>query len=165
MGYYNPVLAYGESRYVADAADAGADGFIVPDLPLEESQPLEKQAQAAGLVLIRMLAPTSHARRVSNAARGARGFLYLVSLTGVTGARSTLAAGLSEFVDDVRQVAAVPLAVGFGIGNPQQAAQVAAFADGIIVGSALIDAGDRAPGNEVPAATSFVKSMQDALRK
>lgn len=165
MGYYNPILAYGEARYVEDAAEAGADGFIVPDLPLEEAGPLMRRADEAGLALIQMLAPTSPALRVARAAASARGFIYLVSLTGVTGARSELAAGLRRFVNSVREQTPTPLAVGFGIGTPQQAAEVAKMADGIIVGSALIDAVRQAPGNEVEAAAAFVKSLNDALKK
>lgn len=165
MGYYNPILAYGETRYVQDAADAQADGFIVPDLPLEEAEPLLEPTGEAGLALIQMLAPTSPAQRVARVAARARGFIYLVSLTGVTGARSELAAGLSRFVNSVREQTTAPLAVGFGIGTPQQAAEVANMADGIIVGSALIDAVRKAPGDEVDAAVTFVKSINDALKK
>lgn len=165
MGYYNPILAYGEARYVQDAADAGADGFIVPDLPLEEAEPLLELAGEAGLALIQMLAPTTPAQRVARVVARARGFIYLVSLTGVTGARSELAAGLSRFVSSVREQTTAPLAVGFGIGTPQQAADVATMADGIIVGSALIDAVRKAPDNEVEAAATFVKSLSDALKK
>lgn len=165
MGYYNPILAYGEARYVQDAAAAGADGFIVPDLPLEEAEPLNSLAQEAGLALIQMLAPTSPTERVARVAARARGFIYLVSLTGVTGARRELASGLARFVGAVRQQTATPLAVGFGIGRPQQAAEVARLADGIIVGSALIDAVRKSPGNEVTAAVAFVKSLNDALKK
>lgn len=165
MGYYNPILAYGEALYVHDAADARADGFIVPDLPLEEAEPLLELAGEAGLALIQMLAPTSPAQRVARVAARARGFIYLVSLTGVTGARSELAAGLSSFVNSVREQTTTPLAVGFGIGTPQQAAEVANMADGIIVGSALIDAVRNAPGDEVETAVSFVKAINDALKK
>lgn len=163
MGYYNPILAYGEARFVRDAADAGVDGFIVPDLPFEEAHALDRMAEEAGLVLVQMIAPTSDARRVKNMARQARGFLYLVSLTGVTGARSRIATGLAPFVASVREQTDTPLAVGFGIGTPQQAAEVASLADGIIVGSALIDAVDGAPGNEAVAAAEFVQSLRAAL--
>lgn len=165
MGYYNPILAYGEARYVQDAAAAGADGFIVPDLPLEEAEPLDSLAQEAGLALIQMLAPTSPAERVAHVVARASGFIYLVSLTGVTGARRELASGLARFVGAVRQQTTTPLAVGFGIGTPQQAAEVASLADGIIVGSALIDAVRKSSGNEVAAAADFVKSLNDALKK
>lgn len=165
MGYYNPILAYGEARYVQDAADAGADGFIVPDLPLEEAGPLLELTGEVGMALIQMLAPTSTAQRVARITAQAKGFLYLVSVTGVTGARSELAAGLARFVNSVRAQTTTPLAVGFGIGTPQQAAEVATMADGIIVGSALINAARQAPGREVEAATAFVRSVNDALKR
>ena len=163
MGYVNPILAYGEARYVEDAAAAGADGFIIPDLPPEEAETLEALAVAAGLVLIHFLAPTSNLRRIATVARRARGFVYLVSLTGVTGARSRLSEDLESFVRRVRAHTTAPLAVGFGISTPQQAAQVGAFADGVIVGSALINAVDTAD-NKAEAAAAFVRALRNGLR-
>ncbi len=164
MGYYNPILAYGIKAYVQDAAAAGADGFIVPDLPPEEADEFEQAAQEAGLVLIHFLAPTSNPGRITNVAKRAQGFIYLVSLTGVTGARSQVQADLGEFVARVRQEAQVPLAVGFGIGNPEQAAKVGSLADGVIVGSALVNAADKAD-NKAEAAGAFVASLQAGLKK
>jgi tryptophan synthase alpha chain len=162
MGYFNPILAYGMARYVQDAAVAGADGFIVPDLPPEEADELEKLATAAGLCLIHFLAPTSSPERVAMVAARAQGFIYLVSVTGVTGARQNLQANLGEFVERVRAQAKVPLAVGFGISTPQQAQEVGALADGVIVGSALINAVATAPDKPQAAAT-FTRSLRDAL--
>lgn len=162
MGYYNPILAYGEARYVAEAAEAGADGFIVPDLPPEEADTLEALANEAGLALIHFLAPTSDPARVANVIARARGFIYMVSLTGVTGSSSGPAAGLARFVEQVRKQAAVPVAVGFGIRTPADARAVAAFADGVIVGSALIQAVDGAEEGP-PAAARFVQSLYEAL--
>jgi tryptophan synthase alpha chain len=162
MGYYNPILAYGPAAYVRDAAAAGVDGFIVPDLPPEEAEELETLANEAGLVLVQFLAPTSNPQRVANVTGRARGFIYLVSLTGVTGARSEIAAGLPAFVETVRSQTEVPLAVGFGISTPDQAAQVADFADGVIVGSALINAVDQAEDKPV-AAAQFIKSLRRGL--
>ncbi len=162
MGYYNPILAYGPAAYVRDAAAAGVDGFIVPDLPPEEAEELETLANDAGLVLVQFLAPTSHPQRVANVTGRARGFIYLVSLTGVTGARNELAAGLPAFVETVRAQTAVPLAVGFGISTPEQAARVAGYADGVIVGSALINAVDAAE-DKPAAATQFVQTLFQAL--
>ncbi len=164
MGYYNPILAYGEPEFVRDAAEAGTEGFIVPDLPFEEAQSLERQSRQQGMALVSMLAPTSHEQRIRRIAQHARGFLYLVSLAGVTGARSRVAEGLAGFVLAVRAQASVPLAVGFGIATPQQAATVGQVADGVIVGSALVNAVAAAPGSEAVAAAEFVKSLQDALR-
>lgn len=162
MGYYNPIVAYGLERYVQDARAAGADGFIVPDLPPEESEPLEQLVRAAGLALIYFLAPTSSPARIALIAQRAQGFIYLVSLTGVTGARANLTAGLEAFIGRVRAQTTLPLAVGFGISTPEQAAAVGRAADGVIVGSALIDAVDRAE-DKPGAAGAFVQAMQRAL--
>ena len=164
MGYYNPILAYGIQAYVRDAAAAGADGFIVPDLPPEEADEMEQAANEAGLALIHFLAPTSNPKRIANVAARAQGFIYLVSLTGVTGARTQVQADLGEFVARVREQAQVPLAVGFGIGTPEQAAKVGALADGVIVGSALVNAADKAEA-KAAAARAFVASLQDGLKK
>ncbi|MGB1249233.1 MAG: tryptophan synthase subunit alpha [Candidatus Promineifilaceae bacterium] len=155
MGYMNPVMAYGVEQYVKDAKEAGVDGFIVPDLPPEESAELEQLAAEYGLAYIHFLAPTSSKRRISEVVKRARGFIYMVSLTGVTGARSTIRDGLSELVATVREEANVPVAVGFGISNPEQAGRVGTFADGVIVGSAILnsyDAGGAAGSAEFAAA-------------
>lgn len=164
MGYMNPILAYGMASYVRDAAHAGVDGFIVPDLPPEESEELEILAQAAGLACVQFLAPTSNPKRIAMVTARAKGFLYLVSLTGVTGARAGLADGLSDFVTRVRQQANVPLAVGFGIGTPQQARTVGELADGVIVGSALINTVAQAT-DKPAAAAAFVQTLNEALKK
>ncbi len=138
MGYINPILAYGVERFVADSAAAGVDGFIVPDLPPEESGELEAACRLHSLALVYLLAPTSSAERIALVADKSQGFIYLVSLTGVTGARASLAPGLADFVARVRAVTAKPLAVGFGIGSGEQAQSVGQLADGVIVGSALV---------------------------
>lgn len=164
MGYVNPILAYGMKQYVQDAAAAGADGFIVPDLPPEEAFELEQLAADAGLALIHFLAPTSNAARIDEVTRRASGFIYLVSLTGVTGARTALRDDLAAFVQRVRAQADVPLAVGFGISTPQQAGEVGAMADGVIVGSALINAVDVASAAEKPAAAAaFVAALKAGM--
>lgn len=163
MGYYNPILAYGEEAYVRDAAAVGADGFIVPDLPIEEAGPLEKLADEAGLALIHFLAPTSDPRRVALVAARARGFIYMVSLTGVTGADAGPDRRLRQFVAEVQQEASVPVAVGFGIQTREQAAQVGSFADGVIAGSALIRAVDGSPDDPAGAAREFVAGLRRAL--
>ncbi|MFN8454109.1 MAG: tryptophan synthase subunit alpha [Anaerolineae bacterium] len=138
MGYINPVLAYGMEKFVADAATVGVDGFIVPDLPPEEAAELEAACAQHGLALVYLLAPTSTPERIRLAAEKSQGFIYLVSLTGVTGARSELPPDLAEFVARVRAQTGLPLAVGFGIGNGEQARAVGRLADGVIVGSALV---------------------------
>jgi tryptophan synthase alpha chain len=146
MSYYNPILAYGEERFVQDALRAGIDGLIVPDLPPGESDLLEEACHRAGLAMVYLLAPTSTEGRIKIVAAHATGFIYLVSVTGITGARDELPKDLVAFVQRVRQHTDLPLAVGFGIGKGEQAARVAAFADGVIVGSALVRAAGSAEG-------------------
>lgn len=147
MGYVNPVLAYGLARFVADAAAAGADGLIVPDLPPDEPEAEEMIAlcRQHGLATIFLLAPTSTPDRIELGVARSQGFVYLVSVAGITGARDRLPNDLSAFVQRVRaealrQAPAAPLylAVGFGISTPALSAQVAQIADGVIVGSALV---------------------------
>lgn len=138
MGYINPILAYGVDRYVTDAAQAGADGFIIPDLPPDEAGEIEAVCQQQGLAMIYLVAPTSTSERLALAAAHSTGFLYLVSVAGITGARSELPPHLAGFVASVREHTDLPLAVGFGIATPQQASSVAALADGVVVGSALV---------------------------
>ncbi|MCL4261882.1 MAG: tryptophan synthase subunit alpha [Anaerolineae bacterium] len=162
MGYYNPILAYGLGRYVQDAAAAGVDGFIVPDLPPEEADELERAATAAGLCLIHFLAPTSSPERVAMVAARAQGFIYLVSLIGVTGARQQVQGNLGDFVNRVRAQTSIPLAVGFGIGTPEQAKTVGDLADGVIVGSKLINVADGAE-DKATAVAAFVRSLREAL--
>lgn len=166
MGYYNPLLAYGLPRLAAEAAQAGADGFIVPDLPPEEAADLEAAlaAEPHDLPLIRFLAPTTTPERVPLITTGARGFIYMVSLTGVTGARADLPPGLAEFVGRVRAQTAgrVPLAVGFGISTPAQGRAIGQIADGIIVGSAVVKAVGAA-ADPVQAAEELARAFAAAL--
>jgi len=162
MGYYNPMLAYGLEKFVCDAMDAGVDGFIVPDLPPEESE--EFEAVVGDLPLITMLAPTSSPERMETIARNAKGFIYLVSVTGVTGARSSISEGLGDLIARVREHTSAPVCVGFGIGTPEQAKQVGALADGVIVGSACVKTigGSESP---VEAAKQFAAEFKRALTK
>jgi tryptophan synthase alpha chain len=162
FGYYNPILAYGLEAYVRDTAVAGAQGFIVPDLPPEEAAELETAAANANLAYIHFLAPTSNPRRISDVAQRAQSFIYLVSVTGVTGARDSLQTDLAQFVARVRAQTEARLAIGFGISTPEQAARVGQLADGVIVGSALINAVRRAE-DKPAAAAAFVRSLRQAL--
>lgn len=145
MGYINPILAYGLASFVADAAAVGVDGLIVPDLPPEEAEELEAACAKHGLALVYLLAPTSPLERIKLVAKKSQGFIYLVSLTGVTGARNELPPDLAEFVARVRAQTSMPLAVGFGIGNGEQARVVGQLADGVIVGSALVKRAGESP--------------------
>jgi len=163
MGYYNPILAYGLEKFIHDAREAGADGFIIPDLPPEESAEFVGAQHAVPLPLITMLAPTTPAERMEQIARNARGFIYLVSVTGVTGARTDVPEGLAGLVARVREHTSVPVCVGFGIGSPEQAKAVGEIADGVIVGSACVRAIDEGQ-NPVEAARSFAQRFSQVLR-
>ncbi len=151
LGYYNPILAYGIEPFVRDAARAGADGLIVVDLPPEESGPMRQACVASGLRLIYLLAPTSTDERVRQVANLASGFIYCVSLTGVTGARDELAADLEPFVSRVREAVDLPIAVGFGISQSTHFQSVGRIADAAIIGSAIIDEIDRVDPSEQAA--------------
>jgi tryptophan synthase alpha chain len=162
MSYYNPILRFGVEGCARAAQDAGADGFIVPDLPPEEAGALDATCQACGLDLVFLAAPTSTAERLRKIAEATHGFLYLVSVTGVTGARDRMAAGLAEFVAQVRSVTTKPVCVGFGIANAETARAVASCADGVIVGSALVSRIEVAEG-AVGAAQAFIGGLRAAI--
>ncbi len=163
MGYYNPMLAYGLEEFICDASDAGVDGFIVPDLPVEEADEFVGAQHVVPLPLIQMLAPTTPDDRMEMIARNAQGFIYLVSVTGVTGERKSISEGLGELIARVREHTLAPVCVGFGIGTPEQAKQVGALADGVIVGSACVKMIGGSE-NPVEAAKEFAKSFSAALQ-
>lgn len=166
MGYYNPMLAYGLERFVCEAADAGVDGFIIPDLPVEESEEFVSVAAAdreRSLPLIPMLAPTSSAERMERIARNATGFIYLVSVTGVTGERKSISDGLGDLISRVREHTSAPVCVGFGIGTPEQAKEVGKMADGVIVGTACVRTIGRSD-TPVETAKQFAADFRNALR-
>ena len=146
MGYFNPIYIYGCEQFTKDAATARVDGLITVDLPPEEDAELRLPAEAAGLNIIRLTAPTTDDARLPKVVGTASGFIYHVSITGITGERTQLPPDLMDFVQRVRRHTSLPLAVGFGIGNRAQAAQVAGIADGVIVGSALVRAAGSAEG-------------------
>ncbi|MCI0547822.1 MAG: tryptophan synthase subunit alpha [Candidatus Rokubacteria bacterium] len=138
LTYYNPILAFGLKAFCAASTEVGVDGVIVADLPPEEAAPLAEHAEPAGLDLIHLVAPTSTPARMRRIARATRGFLYMVSLTGVTGARRELPVDLADHLRVLRAITTKPICVGFGISHPEQAAAVGRIADGVIVGSALV---------------------------
>jgi tryptophan synthase alpha chain len=148
MGYYNPIFAYGVEKYVQSCAEAGVDGLIVPDLALEEADELLEPCKKYGLNLIFLVAPTSTDERLKAVAEKAGGFLYCVSLTGVTGARTSLPEYLPVYLQRVRQYSDLPLAVGFGISRPEHVKGVSALAEGVIVASALLDRIEQAPSDQ-----------------
>ena len=160
MGYYNPFLRYGVDAFVREAHDAGLDGVIVADLPTEESGPFKKLCDGAGIYLIPLLAPTSTDQRIARACKDANGFIYCVSLTGVTGARNALAGDLPELVRRIRLHTDLPVLMGFGISSREHVEAVGRFADGAVVGSALLDAiGAAPPGKVLEAASDFVRGL------
>ena len=149
MGYYNPFLQYGVERFLQDGAEAGLDGVIVPDLPPEEAGPFKILCDESGIHLIPMVAPTSTDQRIATACNGARGFIYCVSLTGVTGARQELASGLPGLVARIRRHTDLPVIVGFGVSRREHVETIGRFADGAVVASALLDAIDNSPNERV----------------
>jgi tryptophan synthase alpha chain len=167
MGYYNPILAYGINRFCSDARDAGVSGLIVPDLPAEEAQPLQDAAYQHGLTLIFLIPPTTPDERIAMiadlSAKGHRGFIYCVSLSGVTGARNELPPHLQSFIERVRDYTKdknIPLAVGFGLNTPEHIARVTSYADGAVVGSALVNLLDRhAESEQAEAVEQYIRSL------
>ena len=139
MGYYNPVYRYGAEAFAKDAAAAGVDGLIIVDLPPEEDPELAEPARRAGLDLVRLATPTSDAARLPRIVERASGFIYYVAIAGITGTSSADAAGVRDAVARIRRFSDLPVAVGFGIKTPEQAAQIARIADAAAVGSALVD--------------------------
>ena len=167
MTYYNPVLAYGIETLCRDAARAGVDGLIVPDLPPEEGAELSDACQRQGLSVIFLLAPTSTKARIELVNRHTTGFVYCVSLTGVTGARGQLAEGVNEFMADVRSRTDSPLGLGFGISSPEQAYEASHLADGVIVGSAIINVMEEHAGEAdmTRSVGKYVASLRQGIDK
>jgi tryptophan synthase alpha chain len=167
LTYYNPILQYGEARFVQDALRAGVDGVIVPDLPPEEGETLRHQTEGTALNLIYLLAPTSTPPRIVLIARASQGFIYYVSRLGITGVRDALSADLQKMLTQIRAVTDKPVAVGFGISNPAQARIVATLADGVIVGSALVKIVEQHLGDfptTLEKLGTFVAELKKALR-
>ena len=162
--YSNPLLNRGPEAFFAEAAAAGASGLVIPDLPLEESERLSPLAQAAGLDLVLLVAPTTPAKRMARIAAASRGFTYLVSVTGVTGERTSLEGRVSSLVSDLKACCPIPVAVGFGISGPDQVTQVKSWgADGAIVGSALVKRiAATEPSSAAAQAGEFCRQLRSA---
>ncbi|APT58895.1 tryptophan synthase subunit alpha [Roseomonas gilardii] len=164
MGYLNPILAYGAERFCADAAAAGVDGLIVVDMPPEEADELAPFATAQGLDLIRLIAPTTDDARLPYALDGAGGFVYHVSITGITGTRSAAAEELRRNVGRIRAATALPIGIGFGIRTPEQAAEAARVADAAVVGTALVETLASTLDSEGRAGPETVRRVHDHVR-
>jgi tryptophan synthase alpha chain len=171
MGYYNPIYAYGPERFAADAGRAGVDGLIIVDLPPEEEAEFSVPARAAGMDMIRLVAPTTTDDRIATLVEKASGFVYYVSVRGITGTSSAAASDIASNVARIRKQTDLPIAVGFGIRTPSQAADVAAVADAAVVGTAIVEkvaaALDEkgAPAGDVVGDTlGYVSQLAEAVR-
>lgn len=164
--YYNMVLRRGVERFCREAAQAGVCALVVPDLPYEEAGRLDMAAVAQGLINIRFIAPTTTESRLARLSKSAAGFVYCVAVTGVTGERAAIDPALLTLLERTRALTDVPLALGFGIANPRQAAEAAAAADAVIVGSALVARIEKAQSLEEKCgvAGTFIRSLKDAIR-
>jgi tryptophan synthase alpha chain len=159
MGYYNPIYSHGVDAFLTDAKDAGIDGLIVVDLPPEEDSELCIPAQAAGLNFIRLATPTTDANRLPKVLQNTSGFLYYVSITGITGAAAAQAVDVAPQVDAIKAQTDLPVIVGFGVRSPETARDIAQVADGVVVGSAIVAM--MADGKPVAEIVEFVKSLAD----
>jgi tryptophan synthase alpha chain len=159
MTYYNPIFKYGEEKFVSDAADAGVDGFIIPDLPPEEAGSLIKNCRSRKVDTIFLVAPTSTGERMKKIAAASQGFIYYVSMTGITGTKLTLEDQFRNHVGRLREASGKPVAVGFGISTPDDARNMAAVADGVIVGSAIVKKFHEEPDNT----RDFINKLREAI--
>ncbi len=160
MTYYNLIFRYGEERFARDAAAAGVDGMIVPDLPPDEAANLLGFSRKAGLDLIFLLAPTSTRERIRKVSKASSGFIYYVSITGITGARLSMDSSIQSHIAMIRAATDKPVAVGFGISTPEEAAAVSRFADGVIVGSAIV----RRVADTDEEVKRYLLSLRSAIR-
>jgi len=164
MGYYNPVLHYGNRRFAQDAVAAGVDGLLLVDLPSEEADELLQFLRPAGLSLITLLAPTTPPERRAALARQSEGYLYYVSMTGVTGTQAVDPGAIETDVRELIALSPVPVAVGFGISTPRDARNIARFADAVVVGSALVKVIEiSSPGERLQRVEEFVRSLREGV--
>ena len=163
MTSFNPVFVYGKKEFVADAVKAGVDGMIIPDLPPEEAE--EFLGIAEGLDMVFLLAPTSTPARIQQVGKVSKGFIYYISLTGTTGTKEALSAGLKKKVNEIKKSVSLPVLVGFGVSGPEQAKQAAEASDGVIIGSAIVKliAEHRDPAERDRKLADFLESIQKAI--
>ena len=162
MTYLNPVFHYGYEKFFSRCQEVGVDGIIIPDLPFEEKGELEEIAAVKGVDVISMIAATSE-ERIQNIAKNAKGFIYVVSSMGVTGMRSEIKTDLNALLSSIKKATDVPACVGFGIHSPEQAAEVARVADGVIVGSAIVKMAEQYGGHAAPHMGAYVHKMKMSL--
>lgn len=162
MTYINPIFAYGADKFISSCAQAGIDALIVPDMPFEEKEELHPCCRRYGIDLISLIAPTSH-ERIKTIAKEAEGFIYCVSSMGVTGVRKEITTDVAEMVSLVKQTKDIPCAIGFGISTPEQAAGMAAAADGVIIGSAIVKLIAQYGENCVEPVRDYVRAIRAAI--
>ncbi len=160
MTYYNPIFRYGEEKFIEDASSAGIDGIIVPDLPPDEAEEIVRLARKKPFDIIFLLAPTSTKERVRKVARASRGFIYYVSITGITGSKLVLDSAIALHMEQIRAEADTPIAVGFGVSTPEDASVVSRFADGVIVGSAIV----KRLHDPADALKAYLLSLRNAIQ-
>jgi tryptophan synthase alpha chain len=160
MTYYNPVFKYGEEHFVRDAKDAGVDGIIIPDLPPDEAGSLIRSSKKISLDTIFLLAPTSTPERIKKVAKASRGFIYYVSVTGITGSRLLLDGSIETLVSEIREYTDKPIAVGFGVSTPEEASAVSKVSDGVIVGSAIVKRLHESPDD----LKRYILSLREAIQ-
>ncbi|MDR1101077.1 MAG: tryptophan synthase subunit alpha [Clostridiales bacterium] len=163
MTYLNPIFTYGKEKFLSNSKKCGIDGIIVPDMPFEEKGELGELCKSSGISLISMIAPTSDAKRVAAISREAEGFLYCVSSLGVTGMRGEIKTNVGELVAQAKKSADIPCAIGFGISNAAQAKEMSRLADGVIIGSAIVDLIAKNRGREEEAVREFVSGIAREL--
>ena len=161
MTYYNPVFKYGEERFIADAKDAGVDGVIIPDLPPDEAGEFTRLAKNAAIASIFLLAPTSTEDRIKKVARASTGFIYYVSITGITGAQLLLDGSIEKSINGIRRITDKPIAVGFGVSTPDEAKAVAGVSDGVIIGSAIVKKAQASLDKEL---RDFLLTLREAIK-
>lgn len=161
MTYYNPVFKYGEERFIADAKDAGVDGVIIPDLPPDEAGEVTRLAKNAAIASIFLLAPTSTEDRIRKVASASTGFIYYVSITGITGAQLLLDGSIEKSITGIRRITDKPIAVGFGVSTPDEAKAVAGVSDGVIIGSAIVKKAQASLDKEL---RDFLLTLREAIK-
>lgn len=161
MTYYNPVFKYGEKRFIADAKDAGVDGVIIPDLPPDEAGEFTRLAKNAAIASIFLLAPTSTEDRIKKVARASTGFIYYVSITGITGAQLLLDGSIEKSINGIHRITDKPVAVGFGVSTPDEAKAVAGVSDGVVIGSAIVK---KAQGSLDKELRDFLLKLREAIK-
>lgn len=166
FGYFNPIFAYGTKKFAEDAAKVGVDGVLVVDLPPEEAKELRQYSDAAGIDFISLVAPTTDIKRTQWIADQATGFLYYVSITGITGTAAPKVADIKTAVNQIKKITKLPVAVGFGITKPEQAAEIAQSADGIVIGSAVVRLIDKNKNNPdlIKVVARYVREIKKAMR-